>query len=82
MQAVRMLYCFDVLILQDGVMWECVGHVLLGRGRFELLWMYADALRMSRCSQQCRGHFQCDQWTLDDCCAQRAKMATCSDVTA
>ncbi len=39
-----MLISFDFLILQDGVMWECVGHVLRGRGRFELLGTTADAL--------------------------------------
>ena len=45
---VRMLICFELLILPDGVMWECVGHVLRGRERFELLGMNGDALRMSR----------------------------------
>ncbi len=32
LQAVRMLICFELLILQDGVMWECVGHVFALRG--------------------------------------------------
>jgi hypothetical protein len=77
-----MIFWFDVLILQDGVMWQCVGHVLLGRGRVELLGMNADALRMSRWFERCRGHFQCEQWTLDDCCSQRGKRSTCCDVTA
>ncbi len=49
--AVRLLICFELLILQDGVViWECVGHVLRVRGRFELLGMKADALRLSRYS--------------------------------
>ena len=67
----RMSICFDLLMLQDGVIWDIVGHVLRGKRRFELLGIKADSLRLSRwLSQQCRGHFQCDQWTLDDCCSQ------------
>jgi hypothetical protein len=31
-QAVRMLICFELLILPDGVMWECVGHVFAWKG--------------------------------------------------
>jgi hypothetical protein len=84
-EAVRMLFCFDLLMLQNCVMLESVGRVLLGSGRFELLGINADALRMSRWLgqvQRCRGHFQCDQWTLDDCCSQQGKTKTCIDVTA
>jgi hypothetical protein len=29
---VRMLICFELLILPDGVMWECVGHVFAWKG--------------------------------------------------
>ena len=32
LQPVRMLICFDLLILPDGVMWECAGHVFAWKG--------------------------------------------------
>jgi hypothetical protein len=58
-----------------------VGGAFVARkeARFEVLEMNADALRMSR---YCRGNFQWDQWTLDDCCSQRGKRLCFSDVTA
>ena len=56
----------------------CVGWK---EARFEALEMSADALRR-RCFQQCCGHFRCDEWTLDDCCAQHGKRLAYSDVTA
>jgi hypothetical protein len=50
--------------------------------RFEPPDMNADALPVTRWLQQCCGHFQCDQWTLDDCCSQLGTVAPCGDVAA
>jgi hypothetical protein len=60
-------------------MWACVWWK---EARFEALEMSADALRLSRQLAQCCGHFRCDQWPLDDSCAQRGRKFSCSDVTA
>ena len=49
---------------------------------FEPLDMNADALHRPRWLQQCYRHFQCNQWTLDDCCSQSGKKESCSGVTA
>ena len=57
----------------------CVGWK---EARFEPLEMNADALRSIRCFQQYCGHFRRNQWALDDCCSQRGKSCTCSDVSA
>ena len=57
----------------------CVGWK---EARFEPLGMNADALRISKCLEQCCGHFRCNQRTLDDCCSQRSKRQSCSDVSA
>jgi hypothetical protein len=85
--SVRMLLCFEMLMLQDGVMWELGGACVARKeARFDVLEMNADAMRMSRwwCHwcEQCCGRFRWKQWTLDDCCSQCGKIRSCSDVTA
>ena len=43
------IVCFELLILQDGVMWESGGACVARKeARFEVLEMNADALRLSR----------------------------------
>ena len=77
------LFCFELLILGDCVMWESVGACVGWKeARFEALETNADALSSSRSLRQYCGHFRCEEWTLDDCCAQRGKKLFCSDVTA
>jgi hypothetical protein len=73
----------ELLILQDGVMRESgKACVAWNEASFEVLEMNADALRMSRWCEQCRGHFQYIQQSLVHCCSQRGKKLSRSDVTA
>ena len=48
------MFIFELLILQDGVMWESgKARVSWNEARFDALEMKADALRVSRCEQSC-----------------------------